>query len=83
MESDILATQRIHAEALTNHGEAIARLEAKVDASAAELKRLADAYHSHAQILNEYSGARKALYFLFTIGVAIGGWFLGKGGHHS
>lgn len=65
---------------------AITRLEMRMEAHdrrttelEGTLRETTVALQKHTAALAEYNGARRAIHWLVTIGLAIAGWFVGKG----
>jgi hypothetical protein len=64
---------------LAEHGEAIARIETRLDSLEAKIDKLVAMVERHETILNEYTGARKILHWIVVAVGAVGGYIFGKG----
>ena len=72
------AQQRDH-QAITEHGEEIARIQTQIESLHAKLDKLFTMVERHETILNEYTGARKILHWIVVAVGAVGGYIFGKG----
>lgn len=72
--------QREMRNTLSEHGALLAGLGANMTAMQSSLRENTEALKAHAKVLNEYSGARKAIHWLVTAGTAFAAYFFGSQG---
>jgi chromosome segregation ATPase len=65
---------------LSQHSQQIAVLNSQIPLLQRSLDANTEALRSHATVLNEYSGARKAVHWIVTTIAALGAYFFGTQG---
>lgn len=76
----IEANQREMREELSQHSSQIAVLNTQIPQLQRALDANTTALKDHATVLNEYSGARKAIHWVVTTIAALGAYFFGTQG---
>jgi chromosome segregation ATPase len=78
--ANLEADSRRTRETVEQHSALLAGIAAKMDGMNKSLQENTTALHKHAEVLNEYSGARKALHWIVTSAIALGAYLFGTGG---